>query len=125
MILRSSHAHEEGAIREWSITTSAFEGKNGSVSALVTSKGKIATELVILAMGFTGPVDSPLLRTLARDPRGNVKVTPSFMTSRPGIFAAGDMKRGASLIVWAIAEGRRMASGIHTYVTNLTEKERR
>ncbi|MEK7355230.1 MAG: glutamate synthase subunit beta, partial [Bdellovibrionota bacterium] len=125
MILRTSHAHEEGANREWSITTKAFEGKNGQVTTLVTSRGNIATDLVILAMGFTGVIDSPLLRSLSRDSRGHVKTTPSFMTSRPGVFAAGDMKRGASLIVWAIAEGRQMANGIHSYLSTLTDKELR
>jgi glutamate synthase (NADPH/NADH) small chain len=75
-------------------------------------------DLVLLAMGFTGPVKNGLLDSLGvkYDARGNVQVGENFMTSVDRVFAAGDTKRGASLIVWAIAEGRKAADGIHRYL---------
>ena len=78
-------------------------------------------DLVLLAMGFAGPVRSGLLEmlNLKLDARGNVDVNADFMTSKPGVFAAGDAKRGASLIVWAIAEGRKMAAGVDRYLRDL------
>jgi glutamate synthase (NADPH/NADH) small chain len=129
MKLRSSHAHEEGGKREWSVSTTHFSGDAGGVRKLhgvhVTldksgpvpvagSAFELETELVLLAMGFTGPVRGGLLDELgvALDTRGNVKVDEAYRTSVSKVFAAGDVKRGASLIVWAIAEGRRMAEAI-------------
>jgi len=75
-------------------------------------------DLVLLAMGFTGPVKNGLLDSLGvnYDARGNVSVDENFMTSQDGIFAAGDTKRGASLIVWAIAEGRQAAAAVDAYL---------
>ena len=75
-------------------------------------------DLVLLAMGFTGPVKNGLLDSLGvrYDARGNVAVDEHFMTSVEGVFAGGDVKRGASLIVWAIAEGRKMAAGVDKYL---------
>jgi glutamate synthase (NADPH/NADH) small chain len=75
-------------------------------------------DLVLLAMGFTGPVKNGLLDSLGvkYDQRGAVSVDEGFMTSLDGVFAGGDTKRGASLIVWAIAEGRKMAAGINQYL---------
>jgi len=77
-----------------------------------------AAELVLLATGFTGPVKSGLLEQLGveLDTRGNVKTDADNMTSIPGVFAAGDMRRGQSLVVWAIAEGRRAAEGINRWL---------
>lgn len=74
--------------------------------------------MVILAMGFTGPRKSPLLGGLGLelDPRGNVKTGAEFMTSEPWVFAAGDARRGASLIIWAICDGRQMASLVHRFL---------
>lgn len=129
MIMRSSHAHDEGGMREWSLSTKMFVGENGQVKKLIAervqrvgsrfepipdSTMEFDADLVLLAMGFTGPVTEPLLSSLgvARDARGNVAADPSGCTTNPKIFAAGDVRRGASLIVWAIAEGRRMASSI-------------
>ncbi|WP_447979556.1 glutamate synthase subunit beta [Candidatus Nitrospira bockiana] len=133
MQLRTSHAHEEGCDRQWSVSTTAFSGRNGHVTKLhaqrVTFKdGKFVpipnsefeldVDLVLLAMGFTGPVKNGLLDRLgvAYDARGNVAVDEHFMTSVEGVFAGGDVKRGASLIVWAIAEGRKMAAGVDRYL---------
>jgi glutamate synthase (NADPH/NADH) small chain len=133
MKLRTSHAHEEGCDREWSISTTKFSGENGHVTKLhanrvVFEEGKIVpvpgsememdADLVLLAMGFVGPVKNGLLDSLGLnyDARGNVAVDDHFMTNINGLFASGDTKRGASLIVWAIAEGRKAAQGIHHYL---------
>lgn len=133
MQLRTSHAHEEGCDRRWSVSTTKFSGENGRLSKLhahqVSAEGgtfipKAGTafdmdvDLVLLAMGFTGPVKDGLLDSLGihYDARGNVAVDHNFMTSKAGIFAAGDARRGASLIVWAIAEGRKAAAGIDAYL---------
>lgn len=79
---------------------------------------ELEVDLVFLAMGFIGPVKQGFLDSLDvhYDQRGNVKVDEHFMTNLDGVFAAGDTKRGASLIVWAIAEGRKAAAGIHQYL---------
>lgn len=133
MQLRTSHAHEEGCDREWSISTTKFSGENGHLTRLHATRvnfenGKVVpvpgaeikmdVELVLLAMGFVGPVKGGLLDSLGLqyDPRGNVAVDEHFMTNMDGVFATGDTKRGASLIVWAIAEGRKSAAGIHRYL---------
>ena len=133
MQLRTSHAHEEGCDREWSIATTKFSGENGHLTGLHATRvnfenGKVVpvsgseikmeVDLVLLAMGFVGPVKNGLLDSfgLQYDPRGNVAVDEHFMTSVDGVFATGDTKRGASLIVWAIAEGRKSAAGIHRYL---------
>jgi glutamate synthase (NADPH/NADH) small chain len=133
MKLRTSHAHEEGCDREWSISTTKFSGENGHVTKLHTNRvvfeeGKIVpvpesememdADLVLLAMGFVGPVKNGFLDFLGLEygNRGNVEVNEHFMTNLDGVFAAGDTKRGASLIVWAIAEGRQAAQGVHHYL---------
>jgi glutamate synthase (NADPH/NADH) small chain len=133
MKLRTSHAHEEGCDREWSISTTKFTGENGHVKKLHTNRvvfeqGKIVSvpdsetemeaDLVLLAMGFVGPVKKGLLDSLGLnyDARGNVATDEHFMTNIDGVFASGDTKRGASLIVWAIAEGRKAAQGVHRYL---------
>ena len=133
MQLRTSHAHEEGCDRQWSISTTKFTGRHGHVTKLHAqrvafengrftpipkSSFEMDVDLVLLAMGFTGPVKNGLLDSLgvAYDQRGAVAVDENFMTNLDGVFAGGDTKRGASLIVWAIAEGRKMAAGIDTYL---------
>lgn len=133
MQLRTSHAHEEGCDRQWSISTTKFSGRNQQVEKLHAKRVKfengsftpvpgeemeMPVDLVFLAMGFVGPVKQGLLESLGveYDPRGNVKVDEHFMTNLDGVFAAGDSKRGASLIVWAIAEGRKAAAGVHQYL---------
>ena len=133
MQLRTSHAHEEGCDRQWSVSTTKFSGHDSHVTKLHAQqvqfeKGKFSplagtefemdVDLVFLAMGFTGPVKHGLLDALGvqYDSRGAVAVDENFMSSVDGVFAAGDTKRGASLIVWAIAEGRKAAAGIHQYL---------
>lgn len=133
MQLRSSHAHEEGCDRQWNVSTTRFTGHNGQVTKLhanrvsfengkftpvPNSEVEMEADLVLLAMGFTGPVKHGLLDSLGvqYDARGNAAVDENCMTNVPGVFAGGDVKRGASLIVWAIAEGRKMAAGVDTYL---------
>jgi len=139
MQLRTSHAHEEGCDREWSVATTAFSGdERGKVQRINAVRldrqvladgrsdyvrvpdGELAMEadLVLLAMGFTGPVKDRLLADLALglDARGNVATDMAHRTSIPGIFAAGDARRGASLIVWAIREGRDAAESIDRWL---------
>ena len=133
MQLRTSHAHEEGCDRQWSISTTKFTGHNGQVTKLHGNRVKLENgkfgaipnsdfdmdaDLILLAMGFTGPVKNGLLDSLGvkYDARGAVSVDDHFMTNLDGVFAGGDTKRGASLIVWAIAEGRKMAAGIDQYL---------
>lgn len=134
MQIRTSHAHEEGAERDWSVATTAFSGENGKVRRLHASRlerrsfadgrtdyvrmpgteFELEADLVLLAMGFTGPVKNKLLVDLAvdLDARGNIATDGAHRTSVPEVFAAGDAKRGASLIVWAIREGRDAADSI-------------
>ena len=133
MQLRTSHAHEEGCDRQWSVSTTKFTGHDGHVTKLHAGRVKFENgkfepmpgtefemnaDLVLLAMGFTGPVKNGLLDDLGvkYDARGVVSVSENFMTNLDGVFAGGDTKRGASLIVWAIAEGRKMAAGINQYL---------
>ncbi|MGQ9917526.1 MAG: glutamate synthase subunit beta [Bryobacteraceae bacterium] len=131
--LRTETSHEEGGERIWSISTIEFLGDDsGHVRALRTTRVGpppnfeplpgteeiYEAELVLLAMGFTGPVRNGLIEQLGveLDARGNVKADENFMTSVPGVFAAGDMRRGQSLVVWAVAEGRKAAEGVHQWL---------
>ena len=134
MILRTSSSHEEGAAREWSILTKGFIGdENGNVKGVNTVKiewkgsnfneipGSEKTypcELVLLAMGFLHPQKDGLLTQLEveLDARGNVQ-TDDYKTSNEQVFAAGDMRRGQSLVVWAIHEGREAARAIDEYLS--------
>jgi len=137
MQLRIESSHEEGGIREWSVSTTRFSGDgNGRVRQLHAvrvgpppkfepvpgSEFTLDADLVLLAMGFTGPVRDGMLEQLGvqLDPRGNVAVDQNRMTSVPGVFAAGDMERGQSLVVWAIAGGRQAARGIDKYLMGST-----
>jgi glutamate synthase (NADPH) small chain len=135
MIYRVSSAHEEGGDRLFSVSTQEFLGDaDGRVRVLrlmevVFEAGKfvpvpgtdkeLPCDLVLLAMGFVGPEKGKLLEGLGveYDNRGNVARDASFMTNVPGVFVAGDMGRGQSLIVWAIAEGRSAAAGADRYLT--------
>jgi glutamate synthase (NADPH) small chain len=139
MQLRTSHAHEEGGRREWRVWTTGFSGRRGRVERLHAVRVEenvgaargpkflpvegteftIDVDLVILAIGFGGPGQATLLTELGveLDAAGNVAAHPhSRMASVPGVFAAGDSRRGASLIVWAIREGRDTAAGIDRYL---------
>lgn len=131
--LRVEAAHEEGGVREWSVLTTHFSGdEQGNVKRLhcvrvgpkpalervPDSEFYLDADLVLIAIGFSGPVRAGLLEQLplALDARGNVKADSSYMTSVPGIFSAGDVRRGQSLVVWAIAEGRQSAHHIDKYL---------
>jgi glutamate synthase (NADPH/NADH) small chain len=137
--LRSSHAHEEGAARDWAVTTKRGAGSNGAIETLECAriewvKGddgrmqmreipggefSLKAELVLLAMGFLGPRRPGMLEQaeLALDPRGNVAAnTVDYRTSMDKVFAAGDMRRGQSLVVWAIREGRQCARAVDAYL---------
>jgi glutamate synthase (NADPH/NADH) small chain len=134
MIFRVSSAHEEGGDRLYGVSTTEFVGDAaGRVRALrltgVEFTGgrfepvpgtdrELPCDLVLLAMGFTGARRAGLLADLgvAMDARGNVARDASFATSVPGVFVAGDMGRGQSLIVWAIAEGRSAAAAVDAYL---------
>ena len=133
--LRTSSSHEEGAEREFSVLTQAFEGANGKVTAIrcVRADDKIKpvpgteftikADLVLLAMGFVHPVKDGMLASLgvALDPRGNAKAnTEDYKTSIDKVFAAGDMRRGQSLVVWAIREGRQCAHAIDKFLMGTT-----
>ena len=137
-VFRVSSAHEEGGERVYSVNTECFlDDDNGHVRALRAhevemidgkfekiegSDFELPCELVLLAMGFLGPQREGLLEQLGvdLDPRGNVDRDPTFMTNEPGVFACGDMGRGQSLIVWAIAEGRSCAAGVDTWLMGET-----
>jgi glutamate synthase (NADPH/NADH) small chain len=138
-VFRVSSAHEEGGERVFSVNTERFVGdEDGTVRALVAhevemvdgrfqkiegTEFELPCELVLLAMGFVGPERDGLLEGLGVgfDARGNVARDGSFMTSVPGVFACGDMGRGQSLIVWAIAEGRACAAGLDRYLEGETQ----
>jgi glutamate synthase (NADPH/NADH) small chain len=135
MQLRIEGAHEEGGIRDWSIATTKFSGDAGSVKRLHAvrvgpapkfepipgSDFTMDADLVLIAMGFLGPVRNGMIEQLgvALDQRGNVATDRNYMSSVPGVFAAGDMRRGQSLVVWAIAEGRKAAAAVDTYLRSL------
>jgi glutamate synthase (NADPH/NADH) small chain len=138
-VFRVSSAHEEGGERVYSVNTERFVGdEHGGVRALLAhevemvdgkftkiegSDFELPCELVLLAMGFVGPECEGLIDDLGvgLDARGNVARDNSFMTSVPGVFACGDMGRGQSLIVWAIAEGRACAAGVDRLLTGDTQ----
>ncbi len=136
MILKTSLSHEEGGERQWSILTKKFVGDTGELTKLYCVKVEfkkdslgcpvmkevpgsafeIEADMVVLALGFLHPEKSPLIEGLALDQKGNIKIGDDYMTSSKGIFCAGDMHRGQSLVVWAIAEGRRSARAIDMYL---------
>jgi len=123
-IFRVSSAHEEGGERVYSIATTELKGVDGRVRSLHghnlqdRSPFELRADLVLLAMGFVGPEKSTLLSDLdvKLTERGNVWRDEQWMTSVPGVFAAGDMQRGQSLIVWAIDDGRRAAAAVDSYL---------
>ncbi len=133
--LRTSSSHEEGAVREFAVLTEKFTGDNGQVKKLhcvkVDDKFKpvagtefeLDAELVLLAMGFVHPVHDGMIKSLGLelDPRGNVKAdTSAYQTSLAKVFAAGDMRRGQSLVVWAIREGRQCAHAVDKFLMGTT-----
>ena len=135
--LRTSSSHEEGCERDWAVATKEFVGTNGKVEKLRAvrvdwkdgkmieipgSEFELKADLVLLAMGFLGPVQSGLLAQLGTetDARSNVKAETdgahAYATSVPKVFAAGDMRRGQSLVVWAIREGRQCARAVDEFL---------
>jgi glutamate synthase (NADPH/NADH) small chain len=142
--LRTSSSHEEGCERDWAVATKRLEGKNGKVEKLIAvrvewkdgkmqevpgSEFEMKADLVLLAMGFTQPA-APVLDAfgVAKDARGNARATTegdrSYYTSVDKVFAAGDMRRGQSLVVWAIREGRQCARSVDAYLMGHSELPR-
>ena len=134
MILRTSTSQKEGVERHWGIMTKAFEGRHGKVEQLITVRvrpqgrrfvevpGTQATwpaDLVLLAIGYTGPEQTRIAAALSTrlDRRGNFATGQNYETSARGVFAAGDARRGQSLVVWAIAEGREAARHADAYLS--------
>jgi glutamate synthase (NADPH/NADH) small chain len=148
--LRTSSSHEEGCDRDWAVTTKAFRGESGKVKALVaarvewmkddkgqmkmvevpSSEFELPADLVLLAMGYLHPVHTGMLDELgvAYDGRGNVKAAVDgagyYQTSVAKVFAAGDMRRGQSLVVWAIREGRQCARAVDEFLMGTSELPR-
>lgn len=143
IMLRTSSSHEEGCDRHWSILTKEFRAdEHGNVAGLVTvtiewfndANGRQSfkevpgtekvwpCQLVLLAMGFLGPEKKGAIADLGLelDPRGNVKTDAHYMSSVPGVFAAGDLRRGQSLVVWAIHEGREAARAVDKHLMGVT-----
>jgi glutamate synthase (NADPH/NADH) small chain len=138
--LRTSTSHDEGCERDWSVATKRFEGKNGKVEKLIGvrldwkdgkmqevpgSEFEVKADLVLLAMGFVSPVQTVLDSFgVEKDPRGNAKATTegvkAYYTNVPKVFAAGDMRRGQSLVVWAIREGRQCARAVDEFLMGAT-----
>ncbi|HOE95717.1 MAG TPA: glutamate synthase subunit beta [Candidatus Sumerlaeota bacterium] len=144
MVLRTSSSHEEGCNRQWSVLTKRFTGDDaGNVRLLhcvelewtnddsgrmkmtevAGSDFEIEADLVLLAMGFVGPEKEGLLQQLGveLDERGNVKADEDYRTSVDKVFVAGDMRRGQSLVVWALAEGREAARGVDEYLMGYSD----
>ena len=139
MVLRTSSSHEEGADRHWQILTKAFLGSSGQVEQLRTVEAAFVkgddgrsrlqeiegterlwqADLVVLAIGYTGPQTNGMVEQLGLDldARGNFKTDGHYQTSRPGFFAAGDARRGQSLVVWAISEGREAARAVDAHLS--------
>jgi glutamate synthase (NADPH/NADH) small chain len=137
--MRTSSSHEEGAERDFAVMTQRFTGRHGQVQTLECvrcddkfkpipgTEFSVKADLVLLAMGFVHPVHEGMIKTLGLelDPRGNVKAgTEKYQTSNPRIFAAGDMRRGQSLVVWAIREGRQAAHAVDEYLMGTTNLPR-
>jgi len=136
MQLRTEGAHEEGGVRDWSLATTKFTGSNSVQQLHAVRVGAppkfepipgteftMEADLVLIAMGFMGPVRNGMIDQLGvkLDPRGNVATDQNNMSSVPGVFAAGDMRRGQSLVVWAIAEGRKTAASVDAYLRTKAE----
>jgi len=135
--LRSESSHEEGGLRDWSIGTTHFSGdENGNVKQLHAirvgpppkfepipgTEFILEADLVLLALGFLGPVKKGMIEQFGvdLDARSNIATDANYMSSVPGIFAAGDMRRGQSLVVWAISEGRKAAAGVDRFLMGST-----
>jgi glutamate synthase (NADPH/NADH) small chain len=133
--MRTSSSHLEGAERDFAVATQKFTGENGHVKVLhcaridaqfkpiAGTEFEIEADLVLLAMGFVHPLHEGMVKSLgvALDQRGNVSAdTNAYLTSVPKVFAAGDMRRGQSLVVWAIREGRQAAHAVDKFLMGST-----
>ncbi len=136
MTLRVESSHQEGVVRDWSVLTKEFLGRDGRLTGLRCARleyytdgsGRLASreleevelkaDLALLALGFLGPEKEGMIAELGveLDSRGNVQADENYMSTVPGIFACGDSRRGQSLVVWAIAEGREAARGVDRYL---------
>jgi glutamate synthase (NADPH/NADH) small chain len=134
LMLRQESSHEEGGVRDWAVATTKFTGDaDGNVKQLhgvrvgpppafepiADSEFTMDVDLVLLAMGFTGPVRPGIVEQLGVrvDARGNIEATDQdYHSSVPGVFTAGDARRGQSLVVWAIAEGRKAAESVDRWL---------
>ncbi len=144
MIMRTSSSHEEGVVRDWSINTKSFSGEGGKVQKLhgirlewqtdangrpskmvevPGSEFEMDADLVLLALGFVGPEEGGPITDLSLelDQRGNIVADDRYMSSTDGVFACGDARRGQSLVVWAIWEGRECARGVDQYLMGTTD----
>jgi glutamate synthase (NADPH/NADH) small chain len=138
LMLRTSSSHEEGGARDWSVSTEHVSGENGKVRKLhcvkvelkagkfervAGSEFEIPADLVLLAMGFIHPEHPGIVENLGLtlDRRGNIQVDANFATNQKGVFAAGDCQRGQSLVVWAIAEGRKAARAADIFLMGRSE----
>jgi glutamate synthase (NADPH) small chain len=138
LMLRTSSSHEEGGSRDWSVSTERVSGENGKITTLhcvkvefkagkfervAGSEFEIPADLVLLAMGFVHPEHPGIVEGLGLtiNGRGNIQVDGNFATNQKGIFAAGDCQRGQSLVVWAIAEGRKAARAADIYLMGRSE----
>ena len=147
MILSTSSSHEEGALRKWGLSTKVFKGNsNGEVNSLICNEVKfengkfielpgtefeMEADLVLIAAGFLHPERNGLIDELVQmgmdlDQKGNVKAVfgddeNAHATTINKVFACGDMRRGQSIVVWAIAEGRKCAAAVHKYLTEPAE----
>lgn len=137
LMLRTSSSHEEGGTRDWSVSTERISGngkveklhcvrvefKNGKFERIPGTEFELPADLVLLAMGFVHPEHPGIVSDLGLklDRRGNIEVDKDFQTSVPGVFAAGDCQRGQSLVVWAIADGRKTARGVDKFLMGRSE----
>jgi glutamate synthase (NADPH) small chain len=137
--LRTSSSHQEGAERDFAVMTKSFSGREGEVKtlhcirvdakmqAIPGSEFDLKADLVLLAMGFLGPVQEGMIKglDLKLDPRGNIEANvKNYQSSLTKVFAAGDMRRGQSLVVWAIREGRQAARAVDEYLMGETTLSR-
>jgi glutamate synthase (NADPH/NADH) small chain len=140
--LRTSSSHEEGCDRDWAVLTKRATGSadkiealecvrvewvNGRMEEIAGSEFALKADLVLLAMGFTGPIQAGMIEQsgVTLDARGNVQATmQDYRTSRDGVFACGDMRRGQSLVVWAIREGRQCARAVDLELMGTSELPR-
>lgn len=148
MLLKTSTSHEEGSDRQWAILTKRFESENGNVKRVVCAKAEfvfdrekacqvmnevpdsefvIEADIVILALGFIYPQREGIVEDLGLklDGRGNILTDQDYMTSKRSVFAAGDSRRGASLVVWAIYEGRQAGESIDRYLSAISRRKGR